>query len=249
MVKKITDTRNPKLPSSTEGLKKPRFSRLLLTLVLMMVSTPLIELADSAFGPATGGIVITITFSMVLVASVLAIGEGSRQVRITFIATVLCIILSFIANSSDASAVTVLKDGLTCLLLFYIVALISRFLLRQKRVTGDLIAASLCAYLLLGLSWAHIYSIVAYTDPVSFKFSDAIVSDDARMRFGNRHTGTTIYFSFVALTTLGFGDISPVSTTARMLTITEALMGQIYLLVLVSRLVSLNVTESQDQNK
>jgi hypothetical protein len=66
-------------------------------------------------------------------------------------------------------------------------------------------------------------------------------------RFGKGSSTHVLYFSFTTLTTLGYGDIVPVSAIARALTSIEAITGQIYLAVLVARLVGLNIAESMGQ--
>ena len=67
----------------------------------------------------------------------------------------------------------------------------------------------------------------------------AVAAED--IHFGDHRTASSLYFSFVTLTTLGYGDMTPVTITARMLTAAEALIGQMYLTVLVARLVALHI--------
>ncbi len=69
-------------------------------------------------------------------------------------------------------------------------------------------------------------------------------ADEGQMRFGGKQSIYPVYFSFVTLTTLGYGDIVPTSATARMLAAAEAVTGQLYLAVLVARLVGLHISQS-----
>jgi voltage-gated potassium channel Kch len=91
------------------------------------------------------------------------------------------------------------------------------------------IQGAVAAYLLLGLSWALAYELVALR--VGQAFSGAGLGAAERTSF--------IYFSFVTLTTVGYGDITPVHPVARSLAVAEALTGQLYPAILLARLVSL----------
>jgi hypothetical protein len=91
------------------------------------------------------------------------------------------------------------------------------------------------AYLLLGLAWALAYDIVALVAPGAFSAPSAV---EARK-------GRFIYFSFVTLSTLGYGDMTPVHPVARSLAAAEALTGQLYPAILLGRLVSLVTTRGR----
>jgi len=125
---------------------------------------------------------------------------------------------------------------------FAIAGLLSRTF-EDGPVTVHRISGALSAYVLLGLAWAFIYAIIEENAPGSFNVG-AIPLDDVVGR-----ARCMLYFSYVTLTTLGYGDITPISQPARSLALLEALTGQIYLVVLVARLVSLHVTRpSSDDN-
>ncbi len=107
--------------------------------------------------------------------------------------------------------------------------IIIRNVLRAEVITWDRIQGAVCAYLLIGVAWGVLYGWVGLRDPQAF--SGAIEVDA-------QSGEPMVYFSFVTLTTLGYGDITPVSQTARTLAWLEAAFGQIYLVVLVAHLVS-----------
>jgi hypothetical protein len=107
--------------------------------------------------------------------------------------------------------------------------IILRDVMRAEVITWDRIQGAVCAYLLIGVAWGVLYTWVGLRDPAAF--SGAI-------EVGTQSGEPMIYFSFVTLTTLGYGDITPVSQTARTLAWLEAAFGQIYLVVLVAHLVS-----------
>ncbi len=101
-------------------------------------------------------------------------------------------------------------------------------------VDRERMAAALSLYLLFGLIFALIFAVIAELRPGSFHFSAARSIDSAV-----RPLADMIYFSYVTLATLGYGDILPLSPSAKGLAILEAIVGQIYLVVVVARLVSL----------
>ncbi len=101
-------------------------------------------------------------------------------------------------------------------------------------VDRERLAAALGLYLLLGLIFALLFTVIAELKPGSFHFAVARPAE-----FMARPLADMVYYSFVTLATLGYGDIVPLSPSARGLAILEAVVGQIYLVVVVARLVSL----------
>ncbi len=111
-----------------------------------------------------------------------------------------------------------------------------RFSLRASSIDTEHIFAALSAYLLAGIFLGDFYWILEQTWPGTLRLSGEIPGSDFSL-------ATAVYFSFVTLATLGYGDIVPHSEIARGLAILEAVAGQLYLAVMVARLVSLYVTK------
>lgn len=114
-------------------------------------------------------------------------------------------------------------------------ALILRRVLRSNSVTGETIAGGICVYLLIGVLWSTVYGVIDSVIPGSFPEKVAASSEMVRA-----HGSTTeyLYFSFVTLTTLGYGDITPLNRPVKMLAALEAVMGQLYIAILVAWLVA-----------
>jgi Ion channel len=108
--------------------------------------------------------------------------------------------------------------------------------LRPGRVTHVRVEGAIAAYLCLGVAWAHGYQIVNALNPAAFHTTLIPLAN----------ISAWAYYSFATLTTVGYGDISPVSAVARTVSIGEALTGQLYLAVLIARLVAMEVTSWQD---
>ncbi len=115
----------------------------------------------------------------------------------------------------------------------YAVINILRIVVQSEEVTKETIYAAIVAYMLMALMWAFLYMILELLAPGSFSFSERAFRAET-MRFK--------YFSFVTITTLGYGDITPLTNKASSLVLLEALVGQIYLVVLVAWLVGMHVS-------
>ena len=129
------------------------------------------------------------------------------------------------------------RGALAILCIGYTVFMVLEFLIQVERVDTDTIYASICVYLLMSIAWAFWYSVLYFLEPGSFSEGHDLAT------FGQRAMPGELYFSLVTLTTLGYGDVSPWSTAARMSAALEAVFGQIYVIVLVARLVGLNVSQ------
>jgi voltage-gated potassium channel len=100
---------------------------------------------------------------------------------------------------------------------------------RAKRVQADTVFAGLCVYMLAGVGWTYAYGLAQLADPGALKSATA----------GVLELNDLFYFSFVTLTTLGYGDITPVSPAARMAVTLESIFGQLFVAVFIARLVGL----------
>ena len=114
--------------------------------------------------------------------------------------------------------------------LLFFAALVLGQVLRSGPITMHRVRGAVAAYMLFGLAWAAAYQFVYALSPVSFRLN---AGSDPRLEL--------IYFSFVTLTTVGYGDITPLVASARSLAIAEALVGQLFPAVLIGRLVSMEL--------
>ena len=122
-------------------------------------------------------------------------------------------------------------------LLAFIIALNVRFIFgRHDEVTLDLLAGAALVYLLLAVAWANLYALAELFHPGSFLVSAPDTVPDGRL---------FIYYSFVTLTSLGYGDVSPAAPLTRSLAILEAVIGQLYLVMAVASLVGVRVSQGQ----
>lgn len=116
----------------------------------------------------------------------------------------------------------------------FMLGLMAKVVMRREEVTSDKIFASACVYLLMGIFFGQLFVLIELSSPGAFTLSQA---DLARL------SPSLVHFSFTTLTTVGYGDISPVSPVARALSDIEAVIAQLYLAVVLARLVSLQITQ------
>ncbi len=114
----------------------------------------------------------------------------------------------------------------------FVISLLIKFIFNQKKVTKEVIYAAVVVYLLMAMMWSFSYLILEYFYPGSFSVSEG----------PSRGVYRFLYFSFVTITTLGYGDVTPLTQKASSLVILEAVTGQMYLVIVVAWLVGMHVS-------
>ncbi|MFZ0660105.1 MAG: potassium channel family protein [Candidatus Binataceae bacterium] len=126
-------------------------------------------------------------------------------------------------------------------------ALVTTGVLRQVlhpgRVTYDTISGAICAYLMIGITFSFVYLAMELQWPGAFTLAGSVTLADLAKTHDELQR--IIYFSFVTLTTLGYGDIVPAIGPARAVSALEAIVGQMYVAILVARLVALHILHSE----
>lgn len=136
------------------------------------------------------------------------------------------------------SNIGVLRAALAVVALGWLAALTLQHVFREGPITGARLEGAVAVYLLLALIFAEGYYFLRLVHPGAFQFAHEPA------HAGAFRSGLT-YFSLITLTTVGYGDIVPVTAAARSLATMEALIGQLYPAVLIGRLVSLQITSAQ----
>jgi voltage-gated potassium channel len=136
-----------------------------------------------------------------------------------------------------------LADSILWLLLFaYITWNELRAVLKQKEITREVISMSISTYLLLGLTCGLFYIVLHDLQPNAFSFgSGGPLTEQQTIPI-------LIYFSLTTLSTIGFGDITPITLQARYAAVAEGITGQFYLAILVARLVGMQMSQSPSQH-
>jgi Ion channel len=169
-----------------------------------------------------------IFFSLLLISGIASM-SGRRRVFITLTGiSIVALAVRWIDSFNASALLDVLNyfATITAIILFSTVVLSQ--VLKKGPITVHRIEGAIAVYLLLGLAWAHTYELIEYMSPGAFA---GAITDSGRF-------SSWTYFSFVTLATLGYGDISPLHPAARSLAVAEAITGQLYLAILIARLVS-----------
>lgn len=227
------------------GSKHP-FRYLLSALVLTLILPPVLRYVSFPGSGKVGSVLMSALFIVLLLSALPAV--GSTRGRLIAAGSVACLLLVLVTLHvfTGMQGPGIAFQLIMVLFLFYVVFVTFKYLFRRQRVTIDTINAAISVYLLLGVAWAFLYSLVDILEPRSFQ---SLYEDSPDfMRIGSEHS-YCFYYSLVTLTTLGYGDIVPVSRAATMLAVLEAMTGQIYLVVLVGRLVGLHVAQDKSRSE
>jgi voltage-gated potassium channel len=208
------------------AVARGRFTYFLALMFLLILMFPLLD--EFTYGPP----VMQLLYSFMLVSALYAVAESRWVFRIGILLFVAVLVSHWwiILALSPISVVA----GILCKIIFFcFIALNILFhVFGHERVTGDTIAGSICVFLLIGIIWMLAYQAIYFFDHRAF-------NNIATESFSPAATVDLAYFSFATLTILGYGDIKPISRPVRMFVITQAIVGQIYLTVLVARFVGL----------
>ena len=176
------------------------------------------------------GIFMTIVF----LAAINAVSYKRIQLVIASALALPTFIIMWAGYFTDIGGIEHLKNLFGLLFMLYMIILFLLHFFRQTEINREVIFGALVVYLLMGLMWAYAYNLLDWLQPNSLNLPGSLAELDPF---------SYVYFSFVTMTTLGYGDISPASDPARALVMTQAITGQIYLAVLVARLVGTNIAQ------
>ncbi|MFL6514459.1 MAG: potassium channel family protein [Chthoniobacterales bacterium] len=211
------------------GWGQHRFSmlQLLISLALLFFCAPFVE------DRRAGGLIEAALMSLALLSGVVAVANH----RWTLIIGLALIVPGLTARwihylfPDVISIMWFLICGL--LLIGFVVANLVRFILRAGVVDHEVICASLSAYVMLGLGWSLAYWLIAEVNPQAFSFNAPSGVHDTMKALN------AFYFSFITLSSVGYGDITPATKVTRMLAAMEGITGMLYVAVMIARLVAL----------
>jgi hypothetical protein len=189
-----------------------------------------------------GKFLVLISFSFILISGSLFVLD-KVILRFFVLGSVLVTLalhwITYIGDVDGLASFIELSDIICCGMLLVIVLM---QVFREGPITIHRIAGAVAVYLLIGLMWAFVYQFIALQSPAAFKLPAAPETYTAETLQAN-----LLYFSFVTLTTLGYGDILAVHPSARMLVMLEALTGQLFPAILLARLVSLEIIHKKNK--
>jgi Ion channel len=199
--------------------------------LVLLIAVVFVLPVFNRLGPM-GSLAGDIVLSALLVAGALTLPERRwlRWVVPPFAA--IALLIRWAGVAMDSTDLVAWRELSTLMTLILFSAVVVGQVYRSGPVTHHRILGAVAVYLLLGLTWANAYALLQNLRPDAFAgtLNEAFISQ------------TWIYYSFVTLTTMGYGDITPVHPVARSLAIAEAVTGQLYIAITLARLVSLHVS-------
>src|SRR5262245_18837921 len=176
--------------------------------------------------------------SAILLLGIYAISHVPRHLVIAVLLAIAVLGTKWSGYVVDNERLLLVNYGLSAIFFTFTACLLLADVLSKGAVTADKLYGALCVYLLIGLTWGFMFLTLEGFQPGSF------LVGQARLSGIEKDPATLVYFSFVTLSTVGYGDITPLSPPARSFAYMEAIIGQIYLAVLVARLVGLHIAYS-----
>jgi hypothetical protein len=214
-----------------QAVRSGRFFYLAASLMLYLLLAPW---AKETIGIA---VVYRVSMTLILILAVHAVGETGFATLIAALVAVAGLVVSWLSYARPSLKLDLASDLIMALFFGYVIFSLLKFVFKAGEVTRNVLFAAVSVYLLIGVFWSLLFSILEILEPGSFK--GVSVSDSGGPQ-------DLVYFSYVTLTTLGYGDITPETAKAGSLAATEAIVGQIYMTVLVAWLVGLYVSRKAD---
>lgn len=202
------------------------FSYLLISLVFLLFASAFV---NQFFPDGQGQSLIIAAIVITMITGIWSIRSTNHLFNTGIGLTAGVIVIAILSALFDIAELDKLQ--ILFLLIFFLMTLkvAAKQALFSGEITVNSIVGSICIYLLLGMIWALLYALISLYIPEAFSGIDQAEWKQALPDF--------VYFSFVVLTTLGFGDLLPVSPIARFLVSMEAIFGVFYMAIVVSSLV------------
>ena len=209
------------------------FRNVLGILLLAMVIPSLFEFNDGLFSQ--------IFYTLILFTSLYTVSKTKMHLVIGLSLAV----PSLVANwwyFFDENGASGFKHVFAALFFLWMILLVSRSIAASSKITSDTIFGAMAVFFLLGFMWAQLYGLVASMDPMAFSHTAALFEGG---QLEVLRSLSFNYYSFVTLTTVGYGDITPLTPSARMLSILEGICGQFYMAVVVGSLIGLKLAQAK----
>ena len=214
-------------------IKRYRHAQLLAVLSVLLLANPFLQ----------GALVVTVVdvvFGLTLISAVIASANTRWQLWVGVTLVVLVQGLAWWREYTGHLGITAASAALALVFFSYVTAIALIDVFRSSKVvSADTICGALSAYILIGVAFSFAFALVDVFEPGSFEGLREGVGKGYQRYLG---------YSFVTLTTLGYGNVVPLTSRAEAIAVAEAVVGQVYLTVLVARLVALNLTSSANKD-
>ena len=202
-----------------------KFRPLVLALLFLLLLYPYVEERE---------LLLKALSTIVLLAGIYAVSPDKRFLLIACVLGLPTLISDAVSLMQGHPFAEIVSHSGTVLFMGFTTVIILRHTLAEEAaITADTLYGAVCIYLLSGLTWTSLYALIEVVQPGSFYVS-SVQNPDQIVNWSD-----LLYFSFATLTTLGYGDITPITSVTRSLALLEAVFGVLYSAILVARLVGL----------
>ena len=207
---------------------------LLITLLLFLALYPFLEqeVPEKLF---------SVFISVTLIAGTYVVSRDRRFLAAAVVLALGALASQWLTHFIDREVTVVLAHGSNCAFCVLITVAVLAAVVKRDEVTGDKICGAISGYLLMGMSWAFLYGLIEVLRPGSFLEAGQLIAPDRAAIHQFALMNSMLYYSLATLTTTTYGDILPKTTSARALSNLEGVAGQMYVAVLIARLVALHI--------
>lgn len=209
-----------------------------LTSMMLMLLFFIFVLIPTVNAEGNGDTVIKVIYSLLLLTGIFSVAKSRKYINFIIILSVISLVVSWLSHFQPTRPLLIANDfGAVLLNLFFAIAILIKTF-QPGDITYYRIAGSIVVYLLLGLIFMFVFHAIYM-----------LAGDSSFNNLNGGNPKEFLYFSFVTLTTVGYGDITPVYPLARSLANFEALIGQLYPAILIARLVSMEIESSSAKKR
>jgi len=216
-----------------------RYVPLLVALFGMLILQPIVVSLSSTNVP------LNFLIYVILPTTIYAAGPGKSLMTITAALTLAVVVMRLAYGSSSNVNLLLLSHGLSFVLMAFVAGAIGHRVFRAREVSADTIAGAVCLYLVIGAAWSFFYYFLQVAAPGSMMALPIVSRGSvAPAPLEQYRFWEMTYFSMSALSTMGFLSTEPITALARQLAVIEAIMGQLYIAVVIARIVALSTAEA-----
>ena len=211
---------------TSERLPKYSFQGLFTLLIISLLSNAFL------YGFVFIHYLSSIIFTLILLSMFYLFSKSKTHFYIVGVLALLTIATTWHDINQRDTWSQLLDQGLNIIFFGYLIVLIGNRIFKTQKITADIIFGTICLYILLAFFWGFVFMVLDITNPNSINIGDH-----------PHNTMTYIYYSFITLSTLGYGDIVPLSPEAQTFAAFETVMGQFFIAVVVARYVGIMVAQ------
>ena len=218
---------------TSNSIPKHSFELLFASLIAVILLPPIFTLQ--------GGMLVKITLTLVLISSLYLVTEKKTALFFGSFLALATILTAWSEGLFHIPNRSIILTIIYLVFFSYISVFLFAFIVNCKTASSDIIFSAMCLYIFIANIWMFIYALIFLIKPESFSLSQHIDINPE----SDFHTvlNTFSYYSFVTITSVGYGDIVPTNPVARAWVSVEAVIGQLYLAVILAKLVGLTANK------